>query len=107
MGGGGAPSFAPIKLAEADDVRHPSGSANPVRLCVSPPAGFRLKHFLREDERLSSFLRSNTSLSEEEVQQVLEARVHLDKVTTPPPPCLSPPPFCPLTSLPVLPSRCC
>lgn len=49
-------------------------------VCAAPPAGFRLKHFLREDERLSSFLRGNTSLSEQEVQQVLEAQVHLDQV---------------------------
>lgn len=58
----------------------PAGQLTCVCVCAAPPAGFRLKHFLREDERLSSFLRGNTSLSEQQVQQVLEAQVHLDQV---------------------------
>lgn len=49
-------------------------------VCGAHIVGFRLKHFLRENEQLSTFLRSNASLSEYQVQQVLEAQVHLDQV---------------------------
>uniref|UniRef100_A0A1A7XIW1 P-type phospholipid transporter n=2 Tax=Iconisemion striatum TaxID=60296 RepID=A0A1A7XIW1_9TELE len=43
-------------------------------------SGFKLKHFLRNNETLSSFLRGNASLPEHSVQQIREAHVNLDKV---------------------------
>lgn len=52
-------------------------------MCLSPPAGFRLKHFLQDNETLSSFLLTNASLPENAVQQILEAEINLEKVTTP------------------------
>lgn len=44
------------------------------------PSGFKLKHFLRDNETLSSFLRRNASFPEDAVQQVLEADINLEKV---------------------------
>ncbi|KAM9849436.1 phospholipid-transporting ATPase ABCA1-like [Aulostomus maculatus] len=43
-------------------------------------SGFKLKHFLRDDETLSSFLLRNVSLPEHGVHQILEADVNLEKV---------------------------
>ncbi|XP_041800799.1 phospholipid-transporting ATPase ABCA1b isoform X2 [Chelmon rostratus] len=43
-------------------------------------SGFKLKHFLREDETLSSFLLRNASFSEHSVQQISEAGINLEKV---------------------------
>lgn len=45
-------------------------------------SGFKLKHFLRDDETLTSFLRMNASFPEHSVEQIREADVHLDKVRT-------------------------
>uniref|UniRef100_H3BX82 ATP binding cassette subfamily A member 1 n=1 Tax=Tetraodon nigroviridis TaxID=99883 RepID=H3BX82_TETNG len=52
-------------------------SSRPVSVCSS---GFKLKHFLQDEESLSSFLRRNASLPEDAVQQVLEANVDLEQV---------------------------
>ncbi|XP_044219098.1 phospholipid-transporting ATPase ABCA1-like isoform X2 [Thunnus albacares] len=46
----------------------------------SSRSGFKLKHFLRDDETVSSFLLRNASLSEDAVQQIIEADVDLEKV---------------------------
>lgn len=46
------------------------------------PPGFKLKHFLRDEESLSSFLQRNASFPEDAVQQVLEATVHLEQVSS-------------------------
>ncbi|KAM7389272.1 hypothetical protein PAMP_023260 [Pampus punctatissimus] len=43
-------------------------------------SGFKLKHFLRDNETLSSFLLRNASLPEHSVQQIIEADVNLEKV---------------------------
>ncbi|XP_041653310.1 phospholipid-transporting ATPase ABCA1b [Cheilinus undulatus] len=43
-------------------------------------SGFKLKHFLRDDETLSTFLRRNASLSEQDVKQITNADVNLEKV---------------------------
>ncbi|MEQ2258854.1 hypothetical protein XENORESO_003484 [Xenotaenia resolanae] len=43
-------------------------------------SGFKLKHFLRDNETLSSFLQRNTSLSQHGVQQITEADINLEKV---------------------------
>ncbi|XP_034545071.1 phospholipid-transporting ATPase ABCA1-like isoform X3 [Notolabrus celidotus] len=43
-------------------------------------SGFKLKHFLRDDETLTSFLRSNASMSEYNVQQITNADINLEKV---------------------------
>lgn len=48
---------------------------------VLPPSGFKLKHFLRDDESLSSFLQRNASFPEDAVQQVMEAHVNLEQVS--------------------------
>ncbi|XP_076143257.1 phospholipid-transporting ATPase ABCA1b [Alosa pseudoharengus] len=42
--------------------------------------GFRLKHFLRDDETLSTFLTLNASLPEDAVKEIVEAEVNLEKV---------------------------
>uniref|UniRef100_A0A672GTG5 P-type phospholipid transporter n=1 Tax=Salarias fasciatus TaxID=181472 RepID=A0A672GTG5_SALFA len=44
-------------------------------------AGFKLKHFLRDDETLSSFLR-NASFPENSVKLIIEADVNLEKVSS-------------------------
>ncbi|XP_067454380.1 phospholipid-transporting ATPase ABCA1b isoform X2 [Thunnus thynnus] len=46
----------------------------------SSRSGFKLKHFLRDDETVSSFLLRNASLPEDAVQQIIEADVDLEKV---------------------------
>ncbi|XP_028314701.1 phospholipid-transporting ATPase ABCA1b isoform X2 [Gouania willdenowi] len=43
-------------------------------------SGFKLKHFLRNEETLSSFLRVNASLPERSVEMIQEADVDLEKV---------------------------
>ncbi|XP_053284118.1 phospholipid-transporting ATPase ABCA1b [Pleuronectes platessa] len=48
-------------------------------LQVSRP-GFKLKHFLRDNETLSSFLRSNVSFPEDHIQQIRDADVDLETV---------------------------
>lgn len=47
---------------------------------VFSPLGFKLKHFLRDDEMLSSFLLRNASFPEYAVHQIREADVNLEKV---------------------------
>ncbi|GLD69565.1 ATP-binding cassette sub-family A member 1-like protein, partial [Lates japonicus] len=42
-------------------------------------SGFRLKHFLRDNETLSSFLLRNASFPEHSVQQIIEADINLEK----------------------------
>lgn len=50
-------------------------------MCVClRPSGFRLKHFLRDDETLSEFLLKNMSFPEHSVQEIREAEVDLEKV---------------------------
>uniref|UniRef100_H3CLI7 ATP binding cassette subfamily A member 1 n=1 Tax=Tetraodon nigroviridis TaxID=99883 RepID=H3CLI7_TETNG len=51
-----------------------------LQLLQSSRPGFKLKHFLQDEESLSSFLRRNASLPEDAVQQVLEANVDLEQV---------------------------
>ncbi|XP_029688027.1 ATP-binding cassette sub-family A member 1-like isoform X1 [Takifugu rubripes] len=43
-------------------------------------SGFKLKHFLRDNETLSSFLRRNVSFPEDAIQQIREADINLGKV---------------------------
>ncbi|XP_040903453.1 phospholipid-transporting ATPase ABCA1b [Toxotes jaculatrix] len=43
-------------------------------------SGFKLKHFLRDNETLSSFLLRNASFPEHSVQQIRDADVNLEKV---------------------------
>nr|XP_046261580.1 phospholipid-transporting ATPase ABCA1b [Scatophagus argus]XP_046261583.1 phospholipid-transporting ATPase ABCA1b [Scatophagus argus] len=43
-------------------------------------SGFKLKHFLRDNETLSSFLLRNASFPEHNVQQIREADINLEKV---------------------------
>ncbi|XP_039976120.1 phospholipid-transporting ATPase ABCA1b isoform X1 [Xiphias gladius] len=43
-------------------------------------SGFKLKHFLRDNETLSSFLLRNASFPEHSVQQIREADVNLERV---------------------------
>ncbi|XP_069575607.1 phospholipid-transporting ATPase ABCA1b isoform X2 [Brachyistius frenatus] len=43
-------------------------------------SGFKLKHFLRDKESLSTFLQKNASLDEHSVEQIREADVHLGQV---------------------------
>uniref|UniRef100_A0A673AT76 P-type phospholipid transporter n=1 Tax=Sphaeramia orbicularis TaxID=375764 RepID=A0A673AT76_9TELE len=43
-------------------------------------SGFRLHHFLQDDETVSDFLRVNTSLPEPMVQEILQANVNLEQV---------------------------
>uniref|UniRef100_A0A8P4GKC1 P-type phospholipid transporter n=1 Tax=Dicentrarchus labrax TaxID=13489 RepID=A0A8P4GKC1_DICLA len=45
-------------------------------------SGFQLKHFLRDNETLSAFLRSNASFPELSVEHIREAHVNLEKVRT-------------------------
>uniref|UniRef100_A0A669BVQ2 ATP binding cassette subfamily A member 1 n=1 Tax=Oreochromis niloticus TaxID=8128 RepID=A0A669BVQ2_ORENI len=47
---------------------------------VFSPTGFKLKHFLRDNETLSSFLLRNASFPEHSVQQITEAGINLEKV---------------------------
>ncbi|XP_029368177.1 phospholipid-transporting ATPase ABCA1b isoform X2 [Echeneis naucrates] len=46
----------------------------------SSRSGFKLKHFLRDNETLSSFLQRNASMPEHVVHQIREADVDLEKV---------------------------
>ncbi|XP_024866852.1 phospholipid-transporting ATPase ABCA1b isoform X2 [Kryptolebias marmoratus] len=46
----------------------------------SSRSGFKLKHFLQDNETLSSFLLRNASLRPHTVQQITEANVNLEKV---------------------------
>uniref|UniRef100_A0A8P4KRX1 P-type phospholipid transporter n=1 Tax=Dicentrarchus labrax TaxID=13489 RepID=A0A8P4KRX1_DICLA len=43
-------------------------------------SGFQLKHFLRDNETLSAFLRSNASFPELSVEHIREAHVNLEKI---------------------------
>ncbi|XP_044061667.1 phospholipid-transporting ATPase ABCA1b isoform X2 [Siniperca chuatsi] len=54
--------------------------AQALRALQESRSGFKLKHFLRDNETLSSFLLRNASFSEHGVQQVRDADVHLEKV---------------------------
>ena len=45
-------------------------------------SGFKLKNFLRDNETLSSFLRSNVSFPEHDIQQIRDADVNLETVRT-------------------------
>ncbi|TMS01209.1 ATP-binding cassette sub-family A member 1 [Larimichthys crocea] len=54
--------------------------AQALRVLQDSRTGFKLKHFLRDDETLTSFLRMNASFPEHSVEQIREADVHLDKV---------------------------
>lgn len=44
------------------------------------PTGFQLKHFLQDNETLSSFLLTNASFPEKSVRQIREANINLEKV---------------------------
>ncbi|XP_053734672.1 phospholipid-transporting ATPase ABCA1-like [Synchiropus splendidus] len=46
----------------------------------SSRSGFKLKHFLRDDEMFSDFLLKNASLPEDAVQKIMDADVDLEKV---------------------------
>ncbi|XP_070818875.1 phospholipid-transporting ATPase ABCA1b isoform X1 [Chaetodon trifascialis] len=54
--------------------------AQALQVLQSSRSGFKLKHFLRDDETLSSFLLRNASFPEHGVQQIREAGVNLEKV---------------------------
>uniref|UniRef100_A0A8P4KGU3 ABC transporter domain-containing protein n=1 Tax=Dicentrarchus labrax TaxID=13489 RepID=A0A8P4KGU3_DICLA len=58
-----------------------SGFSDCGSLCF-PVSGFQLKHFLRDNETLSAFLRSNASFPELSVEHIREAHVNLEKVRT-------------------------
>lgn len=58
-------------------VAQPLMAAALVSIC---PSGFKLKHFLRDNETLSSFLRRNASFPEDAIQQIREADIDLGKV---------------------------
>lgn len=45
-------------------------------------AGFKLKDFLRDNETLSEFLEQNATLSKHAVQQIVDADINLEKVST-------------------------
>ncbi|XP_028271340.1 LOW QUALITY PROTEIN: ATP-binding cassette sub-family A member 1-like [Parambassis ranga] len=54
--------------------------AQALRVLQSNHAGIKLKHFLRDNETLSSFLLRNASFPEHGVQQIREANINLEKV---------------------------
>ncbi|XP_071314730.1 phospholipid-transporting ATPase ABCA1b isoform X1 [Trachinotus anak] len=54
--------------------------ARALQVLQSSQSGFKLKHFLRDNETLSSFLLRNASFPEQSVQQIREADVDLEKV---------------------------
>ncbi|KAF0040248.1 hypothetical protein F2P81_008483 [Scophthalmus maximus] len=54
--------------------------AQALQLLQSSRSGFKLKHFLRDNETLSSFLLRNASVSEHGVQQIRDADVNLEQV---------------------------
>ncbi|XP_053180211.1 phospholipid-transporting ATPase ABCA1b isoform X1 [Scomber japonicus] len=54
--------------------------AQALQALQSSQSGFKLKHFLRDNETLSSFLLKNATLREHSVQQIINADVHLEKV---------------------------
>ncbi|KAM4555209.1 phospholipid-transporting ATPase ABCA1-like isoform 2-T2 [Odontesthes bonariensis] len=54
--------------------------ARALQLLQSSRSGFKLKHFLRDNETLSSFLLRNASFPEHSVHQITEADVNLEKV---------------------------
>ncbi|KAM7000494.1 phospholipid-transporting ATPase ABCA1b [Tautogolabrus adspersus] len=54
--------------------------AHALQALQSSQSGFKLKHFLRDDETMSMFLRRNASLSEQDVEQIKDADVNLEKV---------------------------
>ncbi|XP_060935296.1 phospholipid-transporting ATPase ABCA1b [Limanda limanda] len=54
--------------------------AGALRALQASRPGFKLKHFLRDNETLSSFLRSNVSFPETHVQQIRDADVNLETV---------------------------
>ncbi|MEQ2219148.1 hypothetical protein XENOCAPTIV_013242 [Xenoophorus captivus] len=75
----------PQGLAEAEPQRpscprHPNSRLFSRAQIRSALPGFKLKHFLRDNETLSSFLQRNTSLSQHGVQQITEADINLEKV---------------------------
>uniref|UniRef100_A0A7N6A095 P-type phospholipid transporter n=1 Tax=Anabas testudineus TaxID=64144 RepID=A0A7N6A095_ANATE len=50
-------------------------------LClIFSPSGFKLKHFLRDNETLSLFLLRNASFPEHSIRQITEADINLEKV---------------------------
>ncbi|KAG7459155.1 ATP-binding cassette sub-family A member 1-like isoform X1 [Solea senegalensis] len=54
--------------------------AQALRTLQDSRPGFKLKHFLRDDETLTSFLRTNASFPENIVQQIRDADIDLEKV---------------------------
>uniref|UniRef100_A0AAX7SCW7 ABC transporter domain-containing protein n=1 Tax=Astatotilapia calliptera TaxID=8154 RepID=A0AAX7SCW7_ASTCA len=54
--------------------------AQALQVLQSSRSGFKLKHFLRDNETLSSFLLRNASFPEHSVQQITEADINLQKV---------------------------
>uniref|UniRef100_A0AAQ5X991 P-type phospholipid transporter n=1 Tax=Amphiprion ocellaris TaxID=80972 RepID=A0AAQ5X991_AMPOC len=54
--------------------------ARALQALQSSRSGFKLKHFLRDNETLSSFLLRNASFPEHSVQHITEADVNLEKV---------------------------
>ncbi|XP_070693444.1 phospholipid-transporting ATPase ABCA1b [Pempheris klunzingeri] len=54
--------------------------AQALRAMQNSRSGFKLKHFLRDDETLSTFLLRNASFSEHSVKQIREAEVNLERV---------------------------
>ncbi|XP_067375140.1 phospholipid-transporting ATPase ABCA1-like isoform X2 [Channa argus] len=54
--------------------------AEALQALQSSPSGFKVKHFLRDNETLSTFLLRNASLPEHIVQQIKEADINLEKV---------------------------
>ncbi|XP_030594647.1 phospholipid-transporting ATPase ABCA1b isoform X2 [Archocentrus centrarchus] len=54
--------------------------AQALQVLQTSRSGFKLKHFLRDNETLSSFLLRNASFPEHGVQQIREADINLEKV---------------------------
>ncbi|KAI3351401.1 hypothetical protein L3Q82_020207 [Scortum barcoo] len=54
--------------------------AQALQALQSSHSGFKLKHFLRDDETLMRFLRTNVSFSEHDVNQIRDADINLEKV---------------------------
>lgn len=58
-----------------------AGEALSLCLCLAL-SGFQLRHFLQDEETVSDFLRSNASFSEHDVQQIRDADINLEKVSS-------------------------
>ncbi|XP_024139098.1 phospholipid-transporting ATPase ABCA1 isoform X1 [Oryzias melastigma] len=54
--------------------------ARTLQALQSSRSGFQLKHFLQDNETLSSFLLTNASFPEKSVRQIREANINLEKV---------------------------